>query len=276
VGFEPTPRRPFGPEITAHGCPLYQFGFYSETARGSVPRTKRLTDCPYGHTFDPMAVDTEQLRILVRQGKSDPELAAAFGVTARTVLRWRNSLGLASAWTPPRAPHGSPSSYNAGCRCSACREANRVRAAQYRKDNAGREVTEHGLSGYSNWGCRCDVCKAAGRIQNNGIRERARAGRVDHVRGGSNSNCPCQNCRSVASVRRKRRNDASRLSAGRNGYEWTGPELELASRADLTAREVAAALGRTVAAVAAIRQRIANGDVKTHRLLGKYLHGGTY
>ncbi len=41
----------------------------------------------------------------------------------------------------------------------------------------------------------------------------------------------------------------TRESATRNGYEWTGPELETIARGDLTARQSALLLGRTLAAV---------------------------
>lgn len=52
-------------------------------------------------------------------------------------------------------------------------------------------------------------------------------------------------------------NDASRDSATNHRCEWTGPELEIvATRTDLTARELAAALGRTIAAVRAARHRV--------------------
>lgn len=64
----------------------------------------------------------------------------------------------------------------------------------------------------------------------------------------------------VRSVRRSRRmsarNDESRLSARNHMNMWTGPELEVACRDDLTNREVAAMLGRTIRAVESIRRRI--------------------
>lgn len=42
---------------------------------------------------------------------------------------------------------------------------------------------------------------------------------------------------------------SDRTKATRRGYGWTGPELELAARADLSATTVAAMIGRTVHAV---------------------------
>jgi hypothetical protein len=50
------------------------------------------------------------------------------------------------------------------------------------------------------------------------------------------------------------RASATRLPDGRrHGQVWTGPELEHASRADLTARQVAVDLGRSVFAVRRMR-----------------------
>lgn len=55
---------------------------------------------------------------------------------------------------------------------------------------------------------------------------------------------------------RKRTNDALSDTAGNNGKQWTGPELEVAARADLSAAQVAVMLGRTLYAVKHIRQRL--------------------
>lgn len=51
----------------------------------------------------------------------------------------------------------------------------------------------------------------------------------------------------------KKINAESLATAYRNGQEWTGPEIEMVMRADLTAREVAPLIGRTVAAVKLMR-----------------------
>lgn len=48
----------------------------------------------------------------------------------------------------------------------------------------------------------------------------------------------------------------TRESAMRNGQEWTGPELEILSRTDLTTRQMALMLGRTYAAVSHAKHRL--------------------
>lgn len=51
-------------------------------------------------------------------------------------------------------------------------------------------------------------------------------------------------------------NAQSRSRAHRHGYEWTGPELEVAGRTDLTAKQAATILGRTIAAVNTARAKL--------------------
>ena len=65
----------------------------------------------------------------------------------------------------------------------------------------------------------------------------------------------------------RRTNAATLDAASRNGHHWTGPELEVAARTDLTARQVATMLGRTMFAVRTQRQKLRN-DPKTIRLAG--------
>lgn len=54
-------------------------------------------------------------------------------------------------------------------------------------------------------------------------------------------------------------------TAARSGYEWTGPELEVAARPDLTARQAAEMIGRSYYAVKRARWRI-NMDPRKARL----------
>lgn len=50
--------------------------------------------------------------------------------------------------------------------------------------------------------------------------------------------------------------------ARRYGYMWTGPELELASRDDLTSKQVALMTGRTLSAVVNVRHRLSTDPRK--------------
>lgn len=64
--------------------------------------------------------------------------------------------------------HGAPSTYKKGCRCAACRDANRLHHAELRAkwktDPSGADRAGHGrASTYKNHGCRCVECKAANR-----------------------------------------------------------------------------------------------------------------
>ena len=63
--------------------------------------------------------------------------------------------------------HGLASTYNLGCRCGACREANRVKSLAARADRARRlradpSLATHGKHAtYVNWDCRCIDCTTA-------------------------------------------------------------------------------------------------------------------
>lgn len=79
-----------------------------------------------------MTPDRSELAPLVDAGMSDQEIADRLGVSARTVLRWRKRLDLASRWTPATSPHGTLHRYRRlGCTCTACRAANAAARAKH-------------------------------------------------------------------------------------------------------------------------------------------------
>ena len=65
------------------------------------------------------------------------------------------------------AEHGKPGTYNRGCKCPLCTEANRAHAEKLRAALAMRTAfgdprVPHGTAGgYKNWGCKCLACTAA-------------------------------------------------------------------------------------------------------------------
>lgn len=184
--------------------------------------------------------------------------------------------------------HGISGYVNHGCRCDVCGQAQserNARGAHRRKEraNAGDGAVPHGTrSGYTGWGCRCDNCrKAAGH-------NTARPPAPEHgTPWRYDQGCRCADCKEAkrtytsrwldahpgkaAEYRRRsltperarqyRRAQKTRLDAiadraTRRGYEWTGPELEIASRADLSHSEVALMLKRTYAGVVEKRKQL--------------------
>lgn len=108
--------------------------------------------------------------------------------------------------------------------------------AQRAKRSMRPEDIPHGTaSGYRFWGCRCEPCVVAQK--------------------------------SKVQALAKRRNDATREVAHHHNHLWTGAELEVAARADLTAKQVAVMLGRTVSAVHT-KRRLMENDPKTIRFAG--------
>lgn len=132
-------------------------------------------------------------------------------------------------------PSHGPAGYNRGCRCDTCRASNRERTRKQRELGVVPEGA-HGLpSTRTNFGCTCEPCVEANR----------------------------------ALVRRQhhRRQAETRDKATRHGAQWTGPELEIAARKDLTATQAALLLGRTAAAVRQQR-RFMKSDPRKSRMAG--------
>jgi hypothetical protein len=95
-------------------------------------------------------------------------------------------------------------------------------------------LTNHGSSSY-NLGCRCETCTDA------------HTAKTQAVAAGWQKD--------------------SQAAAENKGKVWTGVELEIVARADLTVREASALLGRTYFATALARHKVRH-DPKTIGLAG--------
>lgn len=158
--------------------------------------------------------------------------------------------------------HGTLRAYKGGCRCYECREA---KAANERRYRERRQPPSHGTaSGYLNHGCRCDACRDAHKEA-----QRSRTGTAGHGSARrASEGCQCAPCTSRRRRRHdatRRRNEASREGAGKSGQVWTGPELEIvATRTDLSTRDLAAMLGRTIASVSTKRSLVQHDPKWAH------------
>lgn len=192
----------------------------------------------------------------LEQGKSQLEACQAAGISWATLRRRVQAdpefAGLVdAAWAEGKAirlrPCGTYAKYDRGCRCEECRAAKNEQTSRWRKTVRKRTWTEadqqrsrehrervrkvadsrsipHGLTGRLNYLCKCEVCMAAGR---------------------------------EASMRWQKERNAELLGqAKRHNAQWTGPELEIAAREDLSASQVAEMLGRTLWAVMTMRKRM--------------------
>lgn len=169
---------------------------------------------------------------------------------------------------------GSRASYRRGCRCDQCRAANAEMHRRWRVNAAARADAlgvSHGTTArYTNYGCRCDQCREANRLRLRTYRTEARTG-VKSPPHGTQTGYTHYGCRCVActeaglayykrvSAKFTRVNARIAMTAVNHGKEWTGPELELLVRDDLTARQVAAMLGRSPMAVGAMRRKVRTG-----------------
>lgn len=90
----------------------------------------------------------------------------------RTVPEWEPGLVTHTPAGTVVIHGGSGTGYRSyGCRCRACKEANRYRADNDRKKRMERGIPEtvaHGkATTYGNWGCRCDPCTDAWTVKCN-------------------------------------------------------------------------------------------------------------
>jgi hypothetical protein len=152
-----------------------------------------------------------------------------------------------------------------------------------------REPPEHGTeSAYRNHGCRCPKCCDVGVTLNRVLTEKILAGEVSvsHGTGAAYGTlkCRCDECCAYAHALAvsawasggeaiRQRNAASVAAAAKHGQEWTGPELEtVATRDDLSVKELAAMLGRSLAAVRSMRHKVRHDPIKK-RIAGAPLRG---
>lgn len=170
--------------------------------------------------------------------------------------------------------HGTTYTYKRGCRCDECREAKRLYRLRIREEarkraQSGFTQFKHGYSGYRNWGCRCETCSAGHAEKLKAQRERTDA-RAPGSRAKKDAEWRERQGAPLREAGRRRWADeqaATLASIARNRVQWTGPELELASRPDLTAKAVALMLGRSLYAVTNMRRRLKD-DPRLIRLAG--------
>jgi hypothetical protein len=100
-----------------------------------------------------------------------------------------NDKTVAQGWVPIQ--HGIPSSYNRGCRCDECKDANAARARRtknvehFRKRNFARRVLVNGVPiaplpddrhgtcyTYNRYSCRCAACVEAKRFYTHQLKAR--------------------------------------------------------------------------------------------------------
>jgi hypothetical protein len=110
---------------------------------------------------------SDSYRTGVRGGKSPDERYAIY--RARTAKPKPD---------PATRKHGTIRTYQAGCRCDACKTARVGHDQNLRSTRKGQPIPDtvrHGtLNAYRNWGCRCDTCREANRARRAAERARAR------------------------------------------------------------------------------------------------------
>lgn len=159
--------------------------------------------------------------------------------TGATELRIKNALQAAGRkWEPrryeqPRASHGQPGKWVAGCKCEVCQTAKaEYKSAEYlrlkQQYRANLETLPHPSSQAVMAGCRCQSCSELRKKDSIERQERTKRKAVGH------------------------------------GNQWTAQEVATAIRQDLTIEQIAKILGRTYAAVSNVRAAIADSTSQAH------------
>jgi DNA-binding CsgD family transcriptional regulator len=114
------------------------------------------------------AKQSEAIKELAAEGLVTSEIAEKLEMTAHTVRSIAKKYDIAIQRLKP-VDHGTFLSYQRGCTCQPCKDANTASARKQKEKRLLKEMPEelHGTdTGYRNWGCPCDRCKAAGVLKN--------------------------------------------------------------------------------------------------------------
>lgn len=260
--------------FAAQGLRDREIGDELGLTKNAVEKIRRRNAIPPGKVIAIAPGVLETVRSLAAQGVGDRDIGRTVGMSRAAVQAARSRNGIEAGSPPVYRQHGTPSTYNRGCRCDACRATQRKYKRERRKRMAGKVVLfkfEHGVGGYGNWNCRCDVCAAAYSAMNSSYQKKNRDRLNEKLKERRQ-----QDPEMVNGDNRKRyaTTQAETLDrADRRGEVWTSHEMEIASRRDLSSHEVALLLGRTYAAVTTRRKlmkgyRPSPGEVRTHGLSG--------
>jgi hypothetical protein len=111
-----------------------------------------------------LAETAEEVRALAEKGLVVSEIAENIGISAIRVRGIADKFEITISRLKP-VDHGTMLSYQRGCVCGLCREANSKSAKESRVRRVERGIPDHlhGTdTGYRNWQCKCSPCKEAG------------------------------------------------------------------------------------------------------------------
>lgn len=121
----------------------------------------------------------------------------------------------------------------------------------------GHEFTPENTGHRADGGRWCRACHNDVTARGRDLQQETHRRRQRYLNGGDD----------VRLIERKRTNDRSRDIATNHCKQWTGPELEIASRAELSNADVAVRTRRTIRAVETIRRRLKD-DPRLYKMAG--------
>lgn len=156
-----------------------------------------------------------------------------------------------------RLTHGTNGSYRFGCRCDECKAFKAAQAKRYYESNKAKVLKSQSRRYQANAERILEEQKAYRASNAEQISERNKRRYEDNREIVlAKQRDSYQRDPRVKRERGRMFNLKTEGTAHRKGVQWTGPELEIASRADLSVTEIAELLGRTYCAVVSKRKAL--------------------
>jgi DNA-binding CsgD family transcriptional regulator len=114
------------------------------------------------------AKQAELIKELAAEGLVTSEIAEKLEMTAHAVRSIAKKYDIVIQRLK-QVEHGTFLSYQRGCTCQPCKDANTASARKQKERRLLKDMPEelHGTdTGYRNWGCQCPRCKEAGMLKN--------------------------------------------------------------------------------------------------------------
>lgn len=153
--------------------------------------------------------------------------------------------------------HGTEKAYKFGCRCDGCKSFKSARAKRYYEANKAKVLESQHRHYEANAEQILERQKAYRASNTESISERKKRRYKDNrsIVLAHQRNRYHRDPR-VKRERLRMANMNTQETAHRRGNQWTGPELEIASRTDISVTEIAKMLGRTYFAVVSKRKAL--------------------
>lgn len=151
------------------GMTCAELGRHFNVSREMIRQDLKLMDInPSEVNEGQRAKQAETIKVLASEGLITSEIAEKMDITLHAVRALAKRFDI-EIQRVKAVDHGTFLSYQRGCTCQPCKDANTEVARQQKEKRKAKGMPEelHGTdTGYRNWGCHCARCKEAGATKN--------------------------------------------------------------------------------------------------------------